>query len=165
MTAVIPLGAPGAKRYFTPAAETTARQDGWIMVQVVEAGVLKFAGKPMTEELARDLVHEVLKSGKQEYLLAGLLVEQGVKWTPDAAAANAEWFADLSDPESKAALRSQFIPLLAGFFLDATSSSAPSPSVSGTRTAPRKKAANGGKRSTRSEVPVPAVIGSDAPGS
>jgi hypothetical protein len=119
MSKVIPLGAAGAKRNFVPAAETTARHDGWMMVQMADAGVLKFIGRELTASVAQDLIIEVLRSGKREHLLAGALVEQDTPWTPERAIANAEWFASLTDAESKAALGDAFLPCLAGFFLNA----------------------------------------------
>jgi hypothetical protein len=173
MTAkVIPLGAPGQQRYFAPAAETTARHDGWMMVQIHDAGVMKFISKELDEASAYALVAEVYRSGKWEYLLAGALVEQGTPWTPENAVVNAEWFAGLTDPASKRALQEAFIPALAGFFLRAMPSSAPSPSVletngttaTASRRKPRKRA-NGAAPSTEAGDLVPAGSGSDARGS
>jgi len=166
MSQVIPLGAPEAKRYFAPAAETTARQDGWVMVQIADAGIAKFVGKELNESVAFDLVIEVLRSGKWESLLAGLLVEQGVPWTPENAAANAEWFAGLTDAESKQALRETLVPTLAHFFLGALPSSMPSRNASpstGNRRRRRTASATGGAPSTAPAEPALAGNGSTAP--
>jgi hypothetical protein len=163
---VIPLGAPGAKRYFAPAADTTARHDGWLMVQLADAGVTRFAGKELTEHTATELVVEVLRSGKWELILAGMLVEQDVPWTPENAAANAEWFASLTDTESKQALRNLFLPTLAGFFLGAMPSLGRSPSVSVTRTTSASPTPeNGASPSIAFEAPALEASGSDVPGS
>src|SRR5215213_860285 len=115
MSKVLALGG----RYFQPAEHTTARQDGWMQVQIADAGLLAFMGKTLDETVARDLVIAVLRSGKREHLLAGALVEADVAWTPKNADENAEYFANLSDPEAKAALDDAFVPTLAGFFLGA----------------------------------------------
>lgn len=167
-TKVIPLGPAGAKRYFAPAAETTARQDGWLMVQMADAGILDWAGKELTAQSARKLVVEVLRSGKRELLLAGLLVEhehgRPVPWTPQRAEETAEWFASLTDVESKRALQDQFLPVLAGFFLSAPSSSPRSRSASGARARrPGRKAATGAARSTNDAAPGPVASGEPAP--
>lgn len=131
---VIDLGG----RYFQPAEVTTARQDGWVMVQVAEAGLDKFAGKTLDESIAHEVVMQSFRSGRMFHLLAGMLVECDVKWTPAIAEQNAEYFAEITDPASKAAMQDAFVGVLLGFFLSAPTSSAPSPSVS-TEAAPARR--------------------------
>jgi hypothetical protein len=166
MAQVIALGGSGAKRYFAPAAETTARQDGWLMVQVADAGIAKAIGKGLKDETeSLSVVIEILRSGKWEYLLAGILVERDVPWTPETAEANAEWFAGLTDPESKQAIRDNLMPLLAAFFLNAPLSSMPSPNAS-TKTGSRKashRPKSGAERSIKRKAPVLADSGATAP--
>jgi hypothetical protein len=134
MARVIDLGG----RYFQPAEVTTARQDGWVMVQVAEAGLDKFAGKKLDEDIAHEVIVQAFRSGKMFHLLAGMLVECDVKWTPAIAEQNAEYLAELTDPASKRAIEDAFVEVLVGFFLSAPISSAPSPSVS-TEAAPARR--------------------------
>jgi hypothetical protein len=152
-------------RWFQPAEQTTARQDGWMQVQIADAGLLKFVNKQLDEETARELVVSVLRSGKREHLLAGALVEPDVPWSVATAEQNAEYFANLTDPESKAALDEAFVPTLAGFFLGAPPSSPPSPNASAEAGAAPRERRKRGKRSTESAVPAPAASGAESPAS
>lgn len=158
---VIKLGT----RWFQPAEQTTARQDGWMQVQIADAGLLRFVGKTLDEETARELVITVLRSGKREHLLAGALVEADVPWTPQVAEQNAEYFANLTDPESKAALDEAFVPTLAGFFLGAPPSSVPSPNASAAAATPSRGRRKRDKPSTAIAAPAPADSGAALPAS
>ena len=147
-------------RYFHPATETSARQDGWLLVQAADAGIMEFAEQTLNEQVARRLLIQILRSGKRGHLLAGVLVEPNVPWTPENAAANAEYFESITDPTAKAALWDALLPTLVDFFQNAPSSSADLRTVS-TATAAR------GKRrpkqpvapSTVPAVPVQAPVG------
>jgi hypothetical protein len=158
----------GAGRFFAPAEQTTARQDGWITVQAADAGITRFIGRTLDEHTAVDLVIQVLRSGKREHILAGVLVEQDVKWTPETAEQNAEFFAEITDPEAKAALADAFIPALAGFFLSGAESSTDSPSAS-TATTPAPRSARtprkSATRSTKRAAPAAAAPGAESPAS
>ena len=126
MARVIDLGG----RYFAPAEVTSARHDGWVMVQVAEAGLDKLVSAKTDDTTVRDLVLAAFRSGKMFHLLAGVLIEDGVKWTPNVAEQNAEYFAELTDPAGKRAMQDAFVEVLLGFFRAAPNSSAPSPSAS-----------------------------------
>lgn len=158
MAKVIALGGEGAKKYFAPATETTARHDGWLMVQIADAGIMKYIGQELTLDGARDLWLDLLRSGKRELLLAGLLVEQDTTWTPAKALEIAEWFASLTDAESKTTLQAQLMPLLAGFFLSAMPSSAPSLNALG-MTASQPLPTNVDEASIAPGEPAPAASG------
>lgn len=165
MAKVIKLG---EGKYFAPAEQTTARQDGWIIGQCGDAGITKFIGKTMDESTMVDLVVQLYRSGKREHILAGLLVEQGEKWSPESAERNADYFANLTDREAKAALSEALIPLLGDFFLNGLGLSTGSPSASSPTAAdtpsaptPRSRA----KRSTKPTAPAPAASGEASPAS
>jgi hypothetical protein len=128
---VIPLGG----RFFRRPERTTARQDAWQMRHVGDAGLHAFIGRDLTDEATvAEFVLTILRSGEKFHLLAGALVEDGkAKWTEADAEANAEWFADLDEPEDKATLEREFLATLRGFFGTAGRSSTPSPSSSSPR--------------------------------
>jgi hypothetical protein len=82
-----------------------------------------------------------------------------VPWTPATAEQNAEYFAALTDPESKQALDDAFVPTLAGFFLGAPPSSEPSPNASEKTATPSRGRRKRGKASTATADPAPADSG------
>lgn len=123
-------------RFFeeSSAATRSGRHDGWIMVQLEDAKILGATLKGLAElgneEGARKLVIETMRSGKFHHIVAGLLVEMETKWSIDAAEKNAEWFAELTNPEDKAAILNAFVAALMDFFLNGAPSSTPSETVS-----------------------------------
>lgn len=161
MSRVIPLGG----KYFVPTEHTTARQDGWMVVQMADAGLDQFAGRTLDEATSRDLVLAALRSGKTWHLLAGLLVESGKAWTPQIAEENAAFFAELSDLESKRAMDEAFLGLLAGFFFNAPTSSALSPSASTATGTTSPTPPSDGAPSIDLAGPAPAATGGSAQGS
>jgi hypothetical protein len=144
MGQVYPLGG----RIFAPAEQTTSRQDGWVMVQLEDAGVLALLTAGVDETGLRRLIVEAIRSGKYHAIIAGLLIEVDTKWTPDAAVKNAEFFADLTDAEEKRVLGLVFEGVLAAFFLSGGRSLTPSPTAS--RTDAPDNSANGHKPARRS---------------
>ncbi len=110
-----------------------------------------------------DLVVQLYRSGKREHILAGLLVEQGERWSPETAEKNAAYFADITDRESKASMAEALVPLLADFFLNGLGLSTGSPSAStpapSSEPAPPKR----GKRSTKRAATAAAVSGAVSP--
>jgi hypothetical protein len=151
-------------RFFAPAEQTTSRQDGWLMVQLEDAQLLEFISKGATvladEVGARSVMVRAIRSGKFHHLLAGWLVEVNEPWSPAIAEKNAEYFANLSDAESKQEMTTAFVGLLLGFFQIAAPSSTPSPIVStGTPRKPRHTR----KRAAPSIV-TPGEAGPTAPG-
>jgi hypothetical protein len=123
-------------RMFSPTETLTARQDGWLMVQLSDTGLFDVLGKGLgtkdEQAIARELIVEAHRSGKYFHIIAGRVVEDEKKWTPKDAEANAEWFADLSTPDDKAQLTTAFVEVLSGFFTSAGASLVGSPTVSPT---------------------------------
>jgi len=137
MTRVIKLGG----RWFSPAEQTSSRQDGWVMVQFEDAGLLDFVSKAVDakqvdESAGRRLVVEAMRSGVYHHIIAGLFVEKGSAWTPESAEKNALWFADLTAPEDKAEMLGAFVESLQRFFLNGVQSSPPLATSSTTAAAP-----------------------------
>jgi hypothetical protein len=130
-------------RSFAPTETLTGRQDGWLIVQTQDIGLTAILGKRLSnestdEDVARSLIVEAHRSGKYHHVIAGRLVEDGKKWNPKDAEANAEYFAELSDPADKSQLTTAFVEVLNGFFMTVAGSltaSATSPTTT-TATAP-----------------------------
>lgn len=127
-------------RTFALADETTSRQDGWLMVQLEDSGILDLlfkrsaagaSAEPSDEiAFARKLITQARRSGKFELIAACVLVEPGVKWSIDEAKKNAEAFGDLTDPAEKVNLALAFANGLSRFFLSASGFSISSPTAS-----------------------------------
>jgi hypothetical protein len=132
MARVIALGG----RLFAPAEQTTSRQDGWVMVQLEDAGILNLIAKGgaalKDQASVRSVIVQAMRSGKYHAIVAGLLVEDKEKWTPASAEQNGEFFAELSDPADKKAIAQVFEGMLTAFFLNGDVSSMRSPTVSPT---------------------------------
>jgi hypothetical protein len=130
MGRVIPLGG----RFFAPAEQTTSRQDGWIMVQLEDAGILALISKGADAfadgSVVRTLIVQAMRSGKYHAIIAGLLVEDKEPWTAESATKNGEFFAELTSPEDKQELSKIFEGMLTAFFLNGGRSSTPSPTAS-----------------------------------
>ena len=131
MSRVYPFGGPENLRFFAPAEQTTSRQDGWLMVQLEDAGILSLADKSKSgdepdEAGKRAVMVQAIRSGHFHKILAALFVEDGKTWNVKDAEANAEFFADVTDPAQKEALMSSFVGVLAGFFTKGESPSTPS---------------------------------------
>ena len=149
-------------RTFSVPQQTTARQDGYMLAMAVEAGVMRYAGKgkALDDDTILEMVATVLKSGRREHLLAGGLVEDGVKWTPAEAEKNAEFFGDLTDPADKAQMDTGFVDVLAAFFQTALRSSTPFPSASSAEVVAEPAGQNSSdNHSTADSAPVPAATG------
>jgi hypothetical protein len=117
-------------RTFAPTETLTGRQDGWLIVQTQDIGLTDILKKRLSnastdkdetdaadQEVARSLIVEAHRSGKYHHVIAGRLVEDGKKWNPKDAEANAEYFAELSDPADKSQLTTAFVEVLNGFFM------------------------------------------------
>jgi hypothetical protein len=103
----------GRARTFVSVEEISAAHREWLLEE------LRAAGLDSPDIDNPDVLYDrAFGSGRVLQLLAGVLVEPGVRWTPALAAANADLFAQISDPEEKAAvwdaMRSflQVLPLL-----------------------------------------------------
>lgn len=142
-------------RFFGLPTDATVRQDGWMIVQCADAGMMDLRG--IDESNATAFIVQILRRGMFGKLLAGVLVEIGQTWTPQFAEKNAEYFESVSDPVAKRALWEALIPCLLDFFDRALPSSPPSPSVSGTMEhAP--EAENGAQPSTANEVAAVGIL-------
>jgi hypothetical protein len=133
MTEDVDLSAAGtiltvAGRTFRPCASTTFEQDIWIMSMLRDAGIMKAGesfqpGKEDLSEIATAVVMQAFTSGKLFEILAGTLEEIGVVWSIPTARANAQFFAQLTAPEDKAALNGSIVGALMGFFISGALSS------------------------------------------
>lgn len=129
-------------RMFAPTESLTGRQDGYMIVQATDAGVFDLltkqasgSGSANEYAIAGDLIVAAHRSNKFYHVIAARLVEDGKKWTPKDADANAEYFADLSAVEDKSQLTAAFVEVLQDFFTSAAASLARSQTASTTTTA------------------------------
>ena len=157
MGRVLVFGGAEKGRLFAPAEQTTSRQDGWVMVQLEDAGILKLltqgAKAFADEDAVRRIIAQALRSGKYHHIVAGLLVEDGTKWTPAGAEQNAEYFADVTDPDEKKQIADTFEAMLLSFFQHGAPSLTPSTTVSET-TADAPTPIKRGRRSTATRAAV-----------
>ena len=86
----------------------TASQDDFILAQLrrsgamdVLAGLPKDATADQRNAASDEMFNRIVESGRKYKLLAGLLTEEGKKWTQASAEANAEQFAELTGTEDK----------------------------------------------------------------
>ena len=69
------------------------------------------------EQIAIDLVTQILASGRKSYILAGCLTEDGKVWSRADADANAARFAEITDAREKTAMQSYLVDFVRRFFL------------------------------------------------
>jgi hypothetical protein len=101
------------------------------MLQVIDADLETFAESEPGTDAAREILIRAIRSGTLYRLLAGLLIEEGRAWTPESAAANAEFFAGLTSIEDKQTLRASLVHrAILPFFLRGVAFSRTSPSSS-----------------------------------
>ena len=83
-------------RIFAPAEHLTARQDGYLMVQVADTGLFDVLSKGLAsgneQQIAQTLIVEAYRTGTFFHVIAARLIESGKKWTVKEADANAEFF-------------------------------------------------------------------------
>lgn len=99
----------------------TFEQDMYIMEQAIAAGVDQavLAMTPDENDLepaVKQLLIRAYKSGALFKLMAALVTEEGVEWTPAQSEKNAEFFRTVRDPESKAQLHPALVGALMAFF-------------------------------------------------
>ena len=113
-------------RVFIPTANTTFDQDLYLMSLMTETGLARVARSFDKDMILSDVAQEIItvayNSGKLFLILAGGMVEEGKKWNKAESVQLAQWFADLSDPDDKAALHGIIATAILGFFLTALSS-------------------------------------------
>lgn len=111
-----------AGRKFRPPTRTSLRQDMY-MSERLEAADLddlmdRFdpkAGK--LDKAGESAVLQAYRNGVLFDVLAGVLVEDGKKWSPEEAKRNAEFFANLEEEEDKAAVRGPMVATILFFFI------------------------------------------------
>jgi hypothetical protein len=109
-------------RTFRPAQkEITAEQHMFITTRLLKSGVAKLSFDPTAEDALGDFSTQVLltayESGVMWELLAGAFNEEHIPWTPSEARANAQFFANLTDPVDHAALNGALVGVLLSFLL------------------------------------------------
>lgn len=121
-------------RTFALAEQTTSRQDGWLMVQLEDAGILDLMtrrnGDADEQAIALKILTQARRSQRYELIIAAMLVEADKKWTIDSAKQNADAFAEISDPAEKVTLAVAFANGLTRFFLGGSGFSALSQTAS-----------------------------------
>lgn len=116
--------------------DISAAQDDYILVALSDSGaadmLLKIPGasKEARKEIVTAMLRQILRSGHQHEVLAGILTEVGKKWTRTDAERNALKFADVSDPDEKVVMRGRLVGFVLNFFLFGGVSLATSPKYS-----------------------------------
>lgn len=122
-------------RTFRPSQKTSFKQDFYVMERMelakIDQMVAGFTKEGNAEEYAQQLLIAAYKSGKLFEILAGVMVEDGTKWTEEAALANAEFFEYLEEEEEKEQITQSLAAVVLGFFTHAGLSSRTSKSASG----------------------------------
>jgi hypothetical protein len=118
----------------------TMAQNDYVLVLLEEIGseegetaydiVARIARKDKSPNLGQRLLRTILKSGRASELLAGLLTEQGKRWTRREALRNAEIFAEIRDNVAQVAMRGALVSFVIGFFQFGPKSSQTSPKSS-----------------------------------
>ena len=114
-------------RSFRPPTKTTLEQDLYILERFRAAGMedstLELSDENKLVAATEKMLIQAYSSGTLFELLAGMLVEDGVKWSPQQARQNAEFFANLEEPEDKANIQSALVGTVLSFFFNAPESS------------------------------------------
>lgn len=71
------------------------------------------------DRVAEEVILNAYRSGNLFRLLAGLVVEEGKKWSVKSAEANAIFFSELDEKEDKEAIREALLGVLLSFFVNA----------------------------------------------
>lgn len=119
-------------RPFRLVGEADGHHDIYMTGRLKRAGLLKpgqfIDPDASSDENAAALVVAVYESGLTWELYGGLLVPDGVRWTPEVAQATADFLVTVSDAPSKRILRGVLAGMLPDFFLAALASPRTSPS-------------------------------------
>ena len=128
-----------AGRKFHPAFKTTFEQDFFVIDLVSESGVQKLAiaKDEKLEKIAEEVILTAYRSGNLFRLLAGMVVEEGKKWTVKSAEDNAIFFSELTDPDDKRGLQDALVGVLLSFFVNAEGFSKTSAKSSGVTLEPK----------------------------
>jgi hypothetical protein len=106
----------------------TATQDDYVLGHLRLAGIIDLLdghdGKGRTrEERAEDLLTKILLSGRKEFILAGLLTEEGKTWNRAEAEANAARFSAITDADEKRSMTKTIVGFVVAFFISGGRSS------------------------------------------
>lgn len=123
-------------RTFRQSRVTTIDRDSYVIKRYRVSGLAAFSRtfEPAIHDLnefAEKLLWEAYESGVLYEILAGVLVEDGVRWTRKVAEANAAFFANLTDPADKNAIAERSGDVLFDFLVIADASRKISLSTSG----------------------------------
>jgi hypothetical protein len=114
-------------RAFKPMKNGTFAHDIWLMQRARASGLadIQISATETEDQFVERLAAKAWESGAMLELLAGTLIPEELEasdWTPELAKTVAQFFANVTDEQSKATLRSQIGGLLFLFFMDALSS-------------------------------------------
>lgn len=117
---------------FVPMQNGTFAHDIWLTRKIREAGLAGIAiGDDETQDEFIDRIAvSAYESGLALQLLGGLFIPAGTEardWTPELAAQTADFFGNVTDLDSKQALRMQIASALFYFFVNALAASKTSP--------------------------------------
>jgi hypothetical protein len=104
-----------------PTQALTANQDDYILAHLRAGGCIEILSdldgvKRTPEQRAKDLLTQILMSGRTQHILAGSLTEEGKEWTRKEADANAARFGAITDAGEKTLMRSEIVSFVIGFF-------------------------------------------------
>lgn len=119
------------KRFVTLQNGTFAH-DIWLTKKIREAGLanVKIEDGETEDQFIDRIAKTAYESGEALSMLGGLLIPAGIdprEWSPELAQHTAEFFGNVTDPQSKQVLRTQIASALFYFFLSALASSKTSP--------------------------------------
>lgn len=111
-------------RTFIPATRTTIQQDLFVMSRMRDTGLDKLVDNIDLKQFkltkyAEEVIVRAYMTGMVFEVLAGLLVEQGKKWSEKSAMANAEFFANLDDDQDKENISRPLVSVVLHFFMRA----------------------------------------------
>jgi hypothetical protein len=123
----------------------SANQETYVQAHMRLAGVLEILedldGKKRSKERkARELLTQLMLTGKVFNVMAGCLTEVGKKWSREEADRNAERFGEITDTVEKKALIDGIVMAVIGFFQFGEASSETSPKSSNRRAKDRPTA-------------------------
>jgi hypothetical protein len=98
--------------------ELTAAQENFMQGQMRAAGVTEILSKPGANlnDNGEQILTALLVSGRDVYVIAGMLVEVGKRWRFQDACINAEAFADCTERGTKLTLQTILFGCVRGFF-------------------------------------------------
>lgn len=119
VTEVEPIVVAG--RVFRPTMKTTFEQDFFVIDLMSNTSVNKLSAAKGDDldKVAEEIILNAYRSGNLFRLLAGLVVEEGKKWSVKTAEQNAIFFAELNESEDKEAIREALLGVLLSFFVNA----------------------------------------------